>query len=122
MKCSGTVKNTVFEWTETKELNHWNSNAEILYKIDTRNEELFISSNPKIAIQYELQHPRFIGWTEQVSDERISGENPMYLQYDPPGEVDGAMYHSDSEQRLKYFGKIFGNCKPSNASAYEASK
>ena len=66
LKCSGTIKNTVFDWNETKELNHWDSNAEILYKIDTKNEELFVSSNPKIVIQYELQHPGYIGWTEQV--------------------------------------------------------
>ena len=57
-----------------KDLNHLDSNAEILYKIDSKNEELFVSSNPEFAIQYELQHPAFIGWTEQDSDERISGE------------------------------------------------
>ena len=76
LKCKATINNTVFDWTKTKELNHWVSNSEILYKIDTKNEELFASSNPKIPIQYELQHPGYIGWTEQVSDGRISGENP----------------------------------------------
>ena len=122
LKCKATINNTVFDWTKTKELNHWVSNSEILYKIDTKNEELFVSSNPKIAIQYELQHPGYIGWTEQISDGRISGENPWYLQYDPPGKVDGAMYPSDNERRLKYFGSIFGDCEASDASAYEASK
>ena len=122
LKCSGLINNKVSDWNETKMLNHWDSNTEILYKIDTKNEELFISSNSEIAIQYELQHPGFIGWTEQVSEGRISGENPMYLQYDPPGEVSGALYHSDSERRLKYFGSIYGNCEASDASAYEASK
>ena len=115
LRCKATINSIVWDWTETKELNHFDTKTEILYMIDTKNEELFVSSNPKIAIQYELQHPGFIGWTEQVSDGRISGENPMYLQYDPPGNVDGAMYHSDSERRLKYFGNIFGNCEPSNA-------
>ena len=122
LKCSGTINNTVFDWNKTKELNHWDSNTEILYKIDTKNELLFVSSKPEIAIQYELQHPGFIGWTEQVSEGRISGENPMYLQYDPPGRVDGAMYHSDKIRRLKYFGSVYGSCEASDASAYEASK
>ena len=61
-------------------------------------------------------------WMGQVSDGRISGENPWYLQYDPPGTVDGAMYHSGNERRLKYFGSIFGDCEASDASAYETSK
>tara|TARA_B100001063_G_C16715110_1_gene530243 strand:- start:193 stop:663 length:471 start_codon:yes stop_codon:yes gene_type:complete len=122
LKCSGTIKNTVFDWNETKELNHWESNAEILYKIDTKNEELFVSSKPEIAIQYELQHPGFIGWTEQVSEGKISGENSGYLQYDPPGKDYGAMYHSDMIRRLKYFGSVDGSCEASDASAYEASK
>ena len=97
LKCKTTTNNIVFDWTETERLNHWVSNAEILYKINTKNEELFVSSNPEVVIQYELQHPGFIGWTEQVSDGRMSGESPWYLQYDPPGEVDGAMYLSDNE-------------------------
>ena len=122
LKCKTTTNNTVFDWTETERLNHWVSNAEILYKIDTTNEELFVSSNPEVVIQYELQHPGFIGWKEQVSDGRISGENKLYLQYDPPGAVDGGMDHSDNERRLKYFGAIAGDCEASDASDYEASK
>ena len=122
LKCKTTTNNIVFDWTETERLNHWVSNAEILYKINTKNEELFVSSNPEVVIQYELQHPGFNGWTEQVSDGRMSGESPWYLQYDPPGEIDGAMYHSDNERRLKYFGSIFGSCEASDSSAYEASK
>ena len=122
LKCKTTTNNIVFDWTETERLNHWVSNAEILYKINTKNEELFVSSNPEVVIQYELQHPGFIGWTEQVSDGRMSGESPWYLQYDPPGEIDGAMYHSDNQRRLKYFGSIFGSCEASDSSAYEAIK
>ena len=122
LKCIGTLKNTVFDWNRTKELNHWDSNTEILYKIDAKNEVLFVSSKPEIAIQYELQHPGFIGWTEQVSEGKISGENSGYLQYDPPGKDYGAMYHSDMIRRLKYFGSVDGSCEASDASAYEASK
>mgnify|MGYP001245002640 CR=1 FL=1 len=79
LKCQTTIHSVVWNWTKTKVLNKWISHADVLYKIDTKNEELFVSSNPKIAIQYELQHPGYIGWTEQVSDGRISGENPWYL-------------------------------------------
>ena len=122
LKCQTTIHSIVWNWTETKELNKWISHADVLYKIDTKNEELFVSSKSEIAIQYELQHPGFIGWTEQVSGERISGENHMYLQYDPPGAVDGGMNHSDNERRLKYFGRIAGDCEASDASDYEASK
>ena len=122
LKCQTTIHGTVWDWTETKELNKWVSNADVLYKIDTKNEQLFVSSNPEVAIQYELQHPGFIGWKEQVSDGRISGENKLYLQYDPPGAVDGGMNHSDNERRLKYFGAIAGDCEASDASDYAASK
>ena len=121
LKCQTSIHSIVWNWTKTKELNKWISQDDVLYKIDTKNEELF-SSNLEIAIQYEPQHPGFIGWTRQVSGERISGENHMYLQYDPPGEVSGAMYHSDNVRRLKYFANVFGDCEASDASDYEASK
>ena len=122
LKCQVSTKSTVFNWDKTKELNHWDSNTEILYKIDTKREVLFTSSKHENTIKYEWQHPGFIGWTEQISDERMSGKNVMYLQYDPPEYVDGAMYHSDRLRRLKYFGSMYGSCEGSDASAYEASK
>ena len=50
LKCKTTTNNIVFDWTETERLNHWVSNAEILYKINTKNEELFVSSNPEVVI------------------------------------------------------------------------
>ena len=122
LKCIGTLKNTVFDWNRTKELNHWDSNTEILYKIDAKNEVLFVSSKPEIAIQYELQHPGFIGFTEQFSEGRISGENRIYLQYDPPGVFYGAMFHSDKIRNLKYSGLLNGSCEASDAPANEANK
>ena len=118
LKCSGTLKNTVFDWNRTKELNHWDSNTEILYKIDAKNKVLFVSSKPEIAIQYELQHPGFISFTEQFSEGRISGENRMYLQYDPPGVFYGAMFHLDQIRNLKYSGLVNGSCEASDASAH----
>ena len=122
LKCNGTIKSIVWDWNKTKELNHWDSNTEILYKIDTKHKVLFVSSEPEIANHYEIQHPGFIGWTEQIKGGRMSGENVMYLQYEPPGKVDGGMYHSDSLRRLKYSGLMWGSCEASDASAYEASQ
>ena len=31
LKCQVSTKSTVFNWDKTKELNHWDSNTEILY-------------------------------------------------------------------------------------------
>ena len=56
LKCKTTIHSVVWNWTKTKELNKWISQDDVLYKIDTKNEELF-SSNLEIAIQYEPQHP-----------------------------------------------------------------
>ena len=71
LKCMGTTKNILWDLDETKELNNWDSDFDIVYKLDAKNQEIFVSSNPETVIKYEPQHPGFIGWEEQISGERF---------------------------------------------------
>lgn len=122
LKCTGTIRNILWDLNETKELKNWDSSFDLVYKLDAKNEEIFVSSNPEVAIKYEPQHPGFLGWEERISDERFDIESFRYLQYDPPGKVDGLTELSDRLRRRKHTGSMHGTCKTSDASAFEASK
>ena len=122
LKCMGSTKNILWDLNETKELNNWDSNFDLVYKLDVKNEEIFVSSDPEVAIKYEPQHPGFIGWEEQISGERFDVESFRYLHYDPPGKVDGLTELSDRLRRRKHTASMGGTCKTSDASTFEASK
>lgn len=122
LKCMGSTKNILWDSNETKELNHWDSNFDLVYKLDAKNEEIFVSSDPEAAIKYEPQHPGFIGWEEHISGERFDVESFRYLHYDPPGTVDGFTELSDRLRRRKHTASMGGSCKTSDASTFEASK
>ena len=122
LKCMATTKNILWDLNETKELNNWDSDFDIVYKLDTKNQEIFVSSDPEAAIKYEPQHPGFIGWEEQISGERFDVESFRYLHYDPPGTVDGFTEFSDRLRSRKHTASMGGTCKTSDASTFEASK
>ena len=122
LKCTGTTKNILWDLNETKELQNWDSNFDLVFKLDTRNEEIFISSNRGVAIKYESQHPGFIGWEEKISNERFDIESFRYLHYAPTGKVDGLTEFSDRLQHRKHTASMGGTCKTSDASTFEASK
>ena len=122
LKCTGTTNNTLWDFDKTKELQNWDSNFDLAYKLDTKNEKIFVSSNPGVAIKYEPQHPGFIGWEERISNERFDVESFRYLHYNPAGKVDGFTELSDKLRRRKHTASMVGTCKTSDAFTFEASK
>ena len=108
----------MWDFDETKELQNWDSNFDLAYKLDTKNEKIFAG----VAIKYEPQHPGFIGWEEQISNERFDVESFRYLHYNPAGKVDGFTELSDNLRRRKHTASMGGTCKTSDAFTFEASK
>ena len=53
LKCTGITKNILWDLDETKELQNWDSNFDLSHKLDTKNENIFISSDPGVAIKHE---------------------------------------------------------------------
>ena len=122
LKCMGTTKNILWDLDETKELNNWDSDFDLVYKLDAKNQEIFVSSNPETVIKYEPQHPGFIRWEERISDERFDVDSFRYLHYNPAGKVDGFTELSDKLRRRKHTASMSGICKTSDAFTFEASK
>jgi len=123
LKCNLTIKSTVSDWNLGMSVKESEQDAEILYKLDINKKIVFVSSEPKIANQFDtdLNWPGSIAWKSGNSKGRIFSEDTTHLQYDPPGEVVGTIYQSDRDRGLSESGTLRGSCEASDASAYEAS-